>query len=70
MPSVAFGVDPDILRPAVKDCHVQTRSVSKQAGSLSRTRSAFPVSFPCNLFDREAPHSYGQGGHSGEDRMP
>lgn len=30
----------------------------------------FCLSLPCNLFDREAAHSYGQGGHSGEDRMP
>lgn len=70
MLSVALGVDPDISHAVVKDCHVQTKSMFNQAGSSSRMRSAFPVSLPCDLFDREAPHSYGQGGHSGEDRMP
>lgn len=70
MLSVAVGVDPDMAHDAVKDCHVQAESMFNQAGSSSRMRSAFPVSLPCDLFDREAPHSYGQGGHSGEDRMP
>ena len=70
MLSVAVGVDPDISHAAVKDCHVQTKSMFNQAGSSSRMRSAYSVSLPCNLFDREAAHSYGQGCHSGEDRMP
>ena len=70
MLSVALGVDPDISHAVFKDCHVRTKSMFNQAGSSSRMRSAFPVSLPCNLFDREAPHSYGQGGHSGEDHMP
>ena len=38
---VAVGVDPDISHAAVQDCHVQTKSMFDQAGSSSRTRSAF-----------------------------
>jgi hypothetical protein len=43
------------------------KACSTRRGARAGRDRHFSVSVPCN---REAPHSYGQGGHSGEDRMP